>query len=99
MCNGPPPSMDSVTRWAARTVEPSTPAFFRYGTVNHCCGSGSVGSIPMFLFLPDPDPLVIGTEPESFCHQAKIVRKTLIPSTVVNDFNVPSKSNKQRNFF
>jgi hypothetical protein len=36
--------------------------------------------IHMFLGLldPDPDPLVRGTDPDSY-HQAKIVRKTLIP--------------------
>jgi len=28
-----------------------------------CCGAGSVGSVPMFLGLPDPDPLVRGTDP------------------------------------
>ncbi len=44
---------------------------------------------------------------ESFCHHAKIVRKTLIPTvsrllfdflSLKNDVNVPSKSNKQKNF-
>jgi hypothetical protein len=40
----------------------------------------------------------------SFHHQAKIVRKTLIPTVLrpfifENDVNVPSKSNKQNNFY
>ncbi len=37
--------------------------------------------IHMFLGLPDPDPLVRGNDPDPGpdpCHQAKIVRKTLI---------------------
>ncbi len=43
-----------------------------------------------------------------FYHQAKIVRKPLIPTSLwrlfdllslKNDVNVPSKSNKQKNFF
>jgi hypothetical protein len=44
----------------------------------------------------------------SFCHHAKKVRKTSIPTVFLllfyflslkNDVNVPSKSNKQKNFF
>jgi hypothetical protein len=42
----------------------------------------------------------------SFYHQAKIVRKTLIATVLLfeflslkNDANVPSKGNKQKNFF
>jgi hypothetical protein len=51
-----------------------------------------------------PDPLVGGYGSGSFYHQAKIVRKTLIPTglwllfeflSLKNDVNVPSKSNKQ----
>jgi hypothetical protein len=46
--------------------------------------------IGMFLGLldPDPDTLVRGTEYRSFYHQAKIVRKTLIPTVLwlPNDF-------------
>jgi hypothetical protein len=34
------------------------------------------------LDLPDPDPLVIGTDPDPFNHKAKIVRKIFI-STVL----------------
>ncbi len=63
--------------------------------------------------LPDPDLLVkryesgSGSGSGSFYHQAKIVRKTLIPtvlrllldfSFLKNDVNVPSKSHKQKNF-
>jgi hypothetical protein len=33
----------------------------------------------------------------SFYHQAKLARKTLIPLSLKNDVNVPSKSNKQNN--
>ncbi len=60
-----------------------------------CCGSGSVGSI---CFWPRGSG--------SFYRQAKIVRKTLIPTvlrplydflSVKNDVNVPSKSKKQKN--
>ncbi len=59
--------------------------------------------ILLFLVLPDPDPLVRGTAaaPDGpFYHQAKIVRKTLIPSvlwhlydflSLKNDVNVASK--------
>jgi hypothetical protein len=68
----------------------------------------------MFLGLldPDPDPLVrvmsgYGSGSGSFYHQAKKIRKTLIPSALSlfdslllkNDVNVPSKSDKQKNFF
>jgi hypothetical protein len=61
--------------------------------------------IRMFLGLADPDPIVKGTDPDPFYHQAKIERKTLIPTvlllfydflTLKNDANVPSKSNKQK---
>ncbi len=80
--------------------------------------------IRMFLGLldPDPDPLVrmfwglLDPDPDplvrygswSFYHQAKIVRKPLIPTalwllfdfwSLKNDLNVPSKGNKQKNFF
>ncbi len=62
-----------------------------------------------FLGLPEPDPLVGGTDPgsETFHYQAEIVRKNFI--SIVCDFfllknvvkYVPSKSNQQktRNFF
>jgi hypothetical protein len=57
-----------------------------------------------------PDPLVRGTNPEPFYHQAKIVRKTwiprvrycfvtvtsLLPFIFENDVNVAIKSNKQK---
>ncbi len=48
-----------------------------------------------------------GSGSGSFYHQAKILRKTLIPTvlwllldflSLKNDVNVPSKSNKQKNF-
>jgi hypothetical protein len=50
---------------------------------------------------PDPDPHVFGpTGSRSFYQQAKIVRKPLIPAvSLKNDVNIPSKSNKQKNFF
>jgi hypothetical protein len=37
--------------------------------------------INMFLSLPDQDPLVRGMDPDSY-HQAKILRKTLIPTVL-----------------
>ncbi len=37
---------------------------------------------PMFFELQDPDPLVGGTYPGSFYHQAILVRKTLIPTNL-----------------
>jgi hypothetical protein len=49
-----------------------------------------------------------GSGSESFYHQAKIIRKTLIPTvlwllldflSMKNDINVPSKRNKQKNLF
>ncbi len=62
------------------------------------------------LLDPDPDPLVGGTDPghgvRSTYNQAKIVRKTLIPTvlrllydflSLKNDVHVASKSNKQKN--
>jgi hypothetical protein len=64
----------------------------------------------MFLGLPDPDPLVRGTDPDpspDFYHQTKIERKTLIPTvlsllydflSLKNDVNIPSKNNNQKNF-
>ena len=52
--------------------------------------------IRMFLGLLDPDPLVIKVR------ILLLVRKTLIPIVLTficeNDGNVPSKSNKQKNF-
>ncbi len=65
---------------------------------------------PMFLGLldPDPNPLVRCTDPDPYMyHQAKLVRKTLIPTVLLllfdflslkNDVNVISKSYKL-NFF
>jgi hypothetical protein len=60
----------------------------------------------MFLGVPDPDPLVRGTDPDpALEHQAKIVRKTLIPTvlwllydflSLRQDVNLASKSNKQK---
>jgi hypothetical protein len=70
-----------------------------------------IHQIHMFLGLPDPDPLVRGMDPDTdpVYHQAKIVRKTFIPTvcdfflTLENDVNVPvpSKSmiHKQKNLF
>ncbi len=70
--------------------------------------TGSQYRYSMFLGLPDPDPLVkrYGFGSESFYPQAKLVRKTMIPTVLrlLYDFlsfkiyvNVPSKSNKQKN--
>jgi hypothetical protein len=68
---------------------------------------------PLVLCLPDTDsdPLVRGMDPDpdtgNFYHQAKIVKKTLIPTVLwllldflplKIDVNVPSKGNKQKNF-
>ncbi len=62
-----------------------------------CCGSGSVG--PYIFGRP-------GSGSVSFYHQAKIVRKILIPTVLLllfdflslkKDVNVPSKRNKQKN--
>jgi hypothetical protein len=48
-----------------------------------------------------------GSGSGSFYHQSKVVGKTLIPAvlfllldflSLINDVNVPSKSNKQKNF-
>ncbi len=57
---------------------------------------------------PDPsDPYVFGPPGSRSYHQAKIVRKTLIPTalrlsfdflSLKNDVNVPSKRNKQKSF-
>ncbi len=66
--------------------------------------------IHMFLGLPDPDPLVRGvdTDPSIIpLLSSKIVRNTLILTvlwllldflSLKTDVNVPSKSNKQKNF-
>jgi hypothetical protein len=60
------------------------------------------------LLDPDPDPLRKRYGSGSFYHQAKIVRKTLIPTalqllfdflSLKNEVNVPSKTYKQKNFF
>ncbi len=62
----------------------------------------------MGLLDPDPDPLVRGMDPDPSIIKQKIVRKTLIPTALrllfdflssKNDVNVPSKSNKQKNYF
>ncbi len=61
--------------------------------------------IHMFSDLPDPDPLVkwsgsigqwSGSGSGYFCHQAKIVRKTLIPTVSWRLINIPSKSNSRK---
>ncbi len=82
MCNGPPSSMDSVTRWAARTAEPSTPAFSRYQYNIESLLRIRIRRIHMFLGLLDLDPLVRGTDPDPSIHQAKILRKPLIPTVL-----------------
>jgi hypothetical protein len=60
----------------------------------------------MFLGLPNPDPLVRGTDPDPSIIKARIVRKTLIPTVLrlhydflfsKNYVNAASKSNKQKN--
>jgi hypothetical protein len=38
--------------------------------------------ILMCLGLPDPDPFVRRTDPDPSYHEAKIVRKTLIPTVL-----------------
>jgi hypothetical protein len=67
-------------------------------------------SVPDPDLNPNPDPYVFGRPGSgsgSFYQQAEIVRKTLIPtgllllldsSSLKNDVNVPSKSNKQKIF-
>jgi hypothetical protein len=63
--------------------------------------------ILVFLGLldPDPDPLVERDRSGSFYHQAKILRKSLVPTiswllydflSLKNKVNVPSKSNKTK---
>ncbi len=67
----------------------------------------------MFLGLPDPDPLVRGMDPDPdpsiiLLLSSKNSKKNLIPTvlrllldflSLKNYLNVPSKSNKQKNFF
>jgi hypothetical protein len=57
----------------------------------------------MFLGLPDPEPLVRGTDPDSDPSIIKQVRKTLIPTVLLliyyflslkNNVNVALKNNK-----
>ncbi len=83
----------------ARHQQTEGPAGGRYSETvssshpcHQCCGSGSVGSV---CFGPPGSG--------SFYHQAKIVRKTLIPTllwlsfdflSLKNDVNVPSKRDK-----
>ncbi len=66
--------------------------------------------IRMLLGLLDPDPIVRGTGTDrsgSFYNQAKVVRKTLIPTvlrllfyflSLKNDVSVASKCNKQKTY-
>jgi hypothetical protein len=58
--------------------------------------------IRRFLGLPDPDPLVRGTDPDPSIIKQKKVRRTMIPTvlwiSLKNDVNVALKSNKQKNF-
>jgi hypothetical protein len=75
------------------------------GTVQkQCCGSGSV---PKFLGFLDPDLLVRSTYGSGSYHQAKIVRKTMIPTvlelffdllSLKNDVNVASKVTRNKFF-
>jgi hypothetical protein len=75
--------------------------FYQYLSYLQCCRS----RILLFLGLPDPDPLVRGTDPDPFIIKQKKVRKTLIPIvlrllydflSLKNDVNVALKSNKQK---
>jgi hypothetical protein len=70
--------------------------------------SGSTGSTCFGLPVSGSTRKRYGSGSGSFCHQEKIVRKTLIPTgswllfdflSLTNDVNVPSKSNKQKNLF
>jgi hypothetical protein len=72
---------------------------------NQCCASGSVGSVPMFLGLPDQDPLSSFLRIRIFPSTSKKERKTLIPTilrllfnflSMKTDVNVYSKSNKKK---
>ncbi len=88
---------------------------------SQCENASGLSSVPDPDPNPDPDPHVFGPPGSgsgsasqrygsgsgsgSFYHHAKIVRKTLIPSSLrlfltflslKNDVNVPSKSNKQK---
>ncbi len=75
-----------------------------WNTGKQCCGSGAGSYAVCFWAPPDPDPLLRGRY-GFFCHQAKIVRKTLIPTvgflydflSLKNDVNVASKSKKKKN--
>jgi hypothetical protein len=80
-------------------------------TQKQCCrsGAGSAGSLCFFTWIRNQIHFTQVARSESgFFHQAKIVRKTLIPTVFwlildflssKNDVNEPSKSNKQENFF
>ncbi len=111
----------SKTIWECRlTTKTTIMIFFVLSTRDscpgyQCCGSGSEsGSTGSTCFRPHGSGSIShryrsGSGSEFFYHQAKIVRKTLIPTACFvtsfwlfifeNDVNVPSKSNKQKNFF
>ncbi len=77
--------------------------------VHYCMEEISVPSDP-YVFGPPGSGSIsqrYGSRSRSFYHQAKIARKTLIPTvwwllfdflSLKNDVNVPAKSNKQKKF-
>jgi hypothetical protein len=104
-------SLQAVT-WAARPG--CLNVFVLQGSQNLLSKrkDNGTGTCITAICVADPDPYVFGppgygSGPDPY-HQAKIVRKTLIPTVFLirfdflslkNDVNVPSKSKKQNNFF
>jgi hypothetical protein len=81
-----------LTLISTSVADPDPYVFGPSGSVNHRNGSGSFYNQAKIVFF----------------FQAKIVRKTLIPTvlsflydflSLKKDVNVPSKNNKQKNFF
>ncbi len=89
--------------------EPACP-WYGYFCLQRCCGSefGFVGSVSFWGLDPDPDPLVRGTVwIRILLSASKNSKKNLDSYCFVtlflycsfkNDVNLPSKSNKQKNF-
>jgi hypothetical protein len=81
-----------------------------HSTSNQCCGSvsGSVGYVPIFWGIQDPDSLLFFTDPDPSINKQNKGRKTFI-STVLwllfyflpmkSVVDVPSKSISKKTFF
>jgi hypothetical protein len=94
----------------SRNQDTKVSCFEEAGCLNHCCGAGSVGSKCFWVSWIRIRIHKSKVRFRILYQQAKIVRKSLIPTGTVllllfdflslkNDVNVPLKSNMQKHYF